>query len=152
MTVDRENFVAGIDGQVKLVRTEYGFTQQKMAFLLGLSKKTLVEIEKGRSTLGWTGAVTLCTLFGDSQVLQNAYGGELSDMLRAIAFGSAPAAPRPTMGGRVWWRTVGEDGGYRIQQNLVSGHYRILDREDGRLFSSFELDAIKAFWELYCKH
>ena len=44
----RETFVAELDRQVKLVRTEYGFTQDVMARVLGISKKTLVEIEKGR--------------------------------------------------------------------------------------------------------
>ena len=149
--MNRAEFVAGIDSQVKLVRTEYDFTQQKMALLLGISKKTLVEIEKGRSSLGWSGAVTLCALFSDSQVLQNAYGGEVSDMLQALVFGEAPQPPRPTMGGHVWWRTLRDDDGFRIQQNLISGHYRILNEADGRLFSSFDREAVDAFWELYCK-
>ena len=38
----RETFVAELDRQVKLVRTEYGFTQDVMARVLGISKKTLV--------------------------------------------------------------------------------------------------------------
>lgn len=147
--MDRASFVAGVDGLAKLVRTEYGLTQEKMALLLGLSKKTVVEIEKGRSSLGWTGTVTLCTLFSDSQVLQNAYGGELSDLLRALAFRGLPKAPRPTMGGRVWWRNLRETAGWRIQQNLVSQHYRILNPQDGRLFSSFDREEIEAFWNLY---
>ncbi|RAZ02983.1 transcriptional regulator, partial [Klebsiella oxytoca] len=52
----RELFVQEMNRQLKLVRTEYGFTQETMANVLGLSKKTLVEIEKGRSSLGWMGA------------------------------------------------------------------------------------------------
>lgn len=147
--MDRETFVAGVDGLAKLVRTEFGLTQEKMALLLGLSKKTVVEIEKGRTSLGWTGAVTLCTLFSDSQVLQNAYGGELSDLLRSLAFQGLPRVPQPTMGGRVWWRNLREKQGWRIQQNVVSQHYRILDRQDGRLFSSFDWEEIEAFWHLY---
>ncbi len=147
--MDRNTFVAQIDAQLKLVRTEFELTQEKMALILGISKKTLVEIEKGRSSLGWSGAVTLCTLFADSRVLQNAYGGELSDMLRALAFQGLPRAPRPTMGGRVWWRTVRDQDGWRIQQNLVSQHYRILNPEDGRLFSSFDRREVEAFWQLY---
>lgn len=148
--MERSEFIRQMDGQEKLVRTEYGYTQQQMALLLGISKKTLVEIEKGRASLGWGGAVTLCTLFGESQVLQNTYGGEVSDMLRALAFAGAPHPPRPTMGGRVWWRTVREQNGWRIQQNLISQHYRILDPADGRLFSSFSLPTTEEFWQLYC--
>lgn len=147
--MNRSEFVAQVSGQVRLVRAEFDLTQEKMALVLGLSKKTLVEIEKGRSSLGWPGTVTLCTLFSDSQVLQNAYGGELSDLLRALAFQHPPKAPRPTMGGRVWWRELRKDQGWRVQQNLVSQHYRILDPEDGRLFSSFDWREIEAFWNLY---
>ena len=55
--MNREEFIREMDTQLKLVRTEYGYTQEMMASILGLSKKTLVEIEKGRSTLGWMGAV-----------------------------------------------------------------------------------------------
>lgn len=149
--MERSEFIQQADGLLKLVRTEAGYTQQQMALLLGLSKKTLVEIEKGRASLGWAGTVTLCTLFNTSAVLQNAYGGEVSDMLRALAFAAAPHPPRPTMGGRVWWRTVREENGFRIQQNLLSQHYRILDRADGRLFSSFSLAGIEEFWALYCQ-
>ena len=148
--MERSEFIRQLDEQEKLVRAEFGYTQQQMALLLGFSKKTLVEIEKGRASLGWGGAVTLCTLFGESQVLQNAYGGEMSDMLRALAFAGMARPPRPTMGGRVWWRTVKEQNGYRVQQNILSQHYRILDAGDRRLFSSFSIDEIDEFWALYC--
>lgn len=53
--MDRDTFVDLMNHQLKLVRTEYGLTQEAMARALGLSKKTLVEIEKGRSSLGWMG-------------------------------------------------------------------------------------------------
>ena len=145
----RETFIQELDRQVKLVRTEFGLTQDTMARVLGMSKKTLVEIEKGRSSLGWMGAVALVSLFPDSHILDRLLGGEASDMLRALAFSDAkPVYPR-TMGGRVWWRTVRDQDGWRIQQNLVSQHYRILNPEDGRLFSSFDRREVEAFWQLY---
>ena len=129
--------------QVKLVRTEYGFTQETMAKALGLSKKTLVEIEKGRSSLGWTGAVALCTIFSDSQVLSGLLGGEAVDMIHALAFQNLKPVYPKTMGGKVWWRFVETCGPYTIQQNLISQHYRALDCENGRVCSSFELDEIR---------
>ena len=51
--MDRKSFIEEMDIHLKLVRTEYGCTQEMMARILGISKKTLVEIEKGRSSLGW---------------------------------------------------------------------------------------------------
>ena len=145
----RESFIAELDRQVKLVRTEYGFTQDVMAKVLGISKKTLVEIEKERTSLGWTGAVALCTIFSDSQVLSGLLGGEAGDMVRALAFQDLHPRYPKTMGGRVWWRFVETVGPYTIQQNLISQHYRALDQEDGRVCSSFDLNDVRAhLWEL----
>lgn len=139
----KDTFISEMDRQVKLVRTEYGLTQESMAKVLGISKKTLVEIEKGRSSLGWTGAVALVSIFSDSQVLSGLLGGEAGDMVRALAFQDLhPQYPR-TMGGRVWWRFVETVGPYTIQQNLISQHYRALDREDGRVCSSFDLEEVQ---------
>ena len=139
----RETFVASMDRQVKLVRTEYGFTQDVMAKVLGISKKTLVEIEKGRTSLGWTGTVALCTIFSGSQVLSGLLGGEAGDMVRALAFRDQKPSYPKTMGGKVWWRFVETRGPYTIQQNLISQHYRALDREDGRVCSSFDLEEVR---------
>jgi len=139
----RAQFIAEADRLVKLVRTEYGFSQEVMSRVLGISKKTLVEIEKGRSSLGWTGAVALCGIFSGSQVLSAALGGEAADMIQALAFQDLrPNYPR-TMGGRVWWRFVETYGAFTIQQNLISQHYRALDRENGRVFSSFSLEEVR---------
>lgn len=40
--MDRNEFVRKADEKLKLIRTEYGFNQEKMADVLGISKKTLV--------------------------------------------------------------------------------------------------------------
>lgn len=141
--MERTEFVALLDRQVKLVRTEYGLNQEVMARVLGISKKTLVEIEKGRTSLGWTGAVALCAIFSGSQVLSGVLGGEAGELIRALAFQDLrPTYPR-TLGGKVWWRFVETLGPYTIQQNLISQHYRALDREDDRVFSSFDLEEVR---------
>jgi len=139
----RDVFIAEMNRQVKLVRTEYGFTQDVMAKVLGISKKTLVEIEKGRSSLGWTGAVALCSIFSDSQILSGDLGGEASDMIRALAFTDTKLVYPKTMGGKVWWRLAETCGSYKIQQNIISQHYRALDSQDGRICSSFDLEEVR---------
>lgn len=111
--------------------------------VLGISKKTLVEIEKGRSSLGWTGAVALCSIFSGSQVLSGLLGGEAGELVRALAFQNLRPSYPKTMGGKVWWRFVETLGPYTIQQNLLSQHYRALDPEDGRVCSSFDLEEIR---------
>lgn len=145
--MDRKEFVSIADDKLKLVRTEYGYNQEKMADILGMSKKTLVQIEKGRSSLGWSGAVALCTIFERSEILEAAFGGGAAEMIVALAFqDSEPNYPK-TMGGKLWWKTLEEIRQYKVQQNIVSQHYRILDRNDRRLFSSFDLLTVKRHLE-----
>ena len=151
--MDRREFIREMDIHLKLVRTEYGYTQEMMASILGLSKKTLVEIEKGRSSLGWMGAVAFSSIFSASQVLSGALGGEAEDMILALAFEDLKPTYPKTMGGKVWWRTVETHGTIRIQQNIISQHYRALDDRDGRICSSFELETVRqkvleCLWDL----
>ena len=141
----KDQFIYEMNQQVKLVRTEYGFTQETMAKALGLSKKTLVEIEKGRSSLGWMGAVAFVTIFSHSQILSRLLGGEAEDMVLALAFDDLKPTYPKTMGGKVWWRYIESVGPYRIQQNLISQHYRALDGEDGRVYSSFDLETVRNY-------
>lgn len=162
----KKDFVEEMNRQVKLVRTEYGLTQEAMAKVMGLSKKTLVEIEKGRSSLGWTGAAAFAAIFSESRILAGILGGETEDIILALAFeGLRPDYPTAhvhridssdhdgqasgeggcwpqTMGGKIWWRTIEEGTGYRIQQNIISQHFRALDDRDGRICASFELEVV----------
>ena len=85
----KKEFAAALDSALKAVRKEYGFTQEKMAAVLGISKKTLVEIEKGRSSLGWTGAAAFAAIFRESGILQAQFGGDLDDLVEALAFAEA---------------------------------------------------------------
>ena len=80
----KKEFAAALDSALKAVRKEYGFTQEKMAVVLGISKKTLVEIEKGRSSLGWTGAAAFAAIFHESGILQAQFGGDLDDWERGV--------------------------------------------------------------------
>jgi DNA-binding XRE family transcriptional regulator len=52
--MDRKQFIEICDSKLKMIRIEFSYSQEKMALILGISKKTLVEIEKGRSSLGRT--------------------------------------------------------------------------------------------------
>ena len=126
--MDRNEFISVMNHKIKLIRTEFDLTQEKMAEAIGISKKTLVEIEKGRNSLSWTAAVAAAVIFADSTILADAFGGETSDLVKVIALGSLDAQSHSqTMGGRVWWQDLKECKGYRIQQNIISRHYRILD-------------------------
>lgn len=137
--MERAEFISIMNQKIKLIRTEFDLTQEKMADAVGISKKTLVEIEKGRNSLSWSAAVAAAVIFADSSILADAFGGETSDLVKVIALNGLDAKlPDKTMGGRIWWQDIKESKGYRIQQNIISRHYRILDAEDRRFFSTFD--------------
>ncbi|MGE7623787.1 helix-turn-helix transcriptional regulator [Viridibacillus sp. NPDC096237] len=140
--MDKEQIISIATAKFKLVRTENNYTQDKMAEVLGISKKTLVQIEKQRVPCGWTTTVALCALFRESSILQNAMGGDPMEVVELTAHDVIARPKEKTMGGYIWWRTVQEDKGYRLQQNILSNHYRILDSESYRWFSTMDEKAV----------
>jgi DNA-binding XRE family transcriptional regulator len=140
--VKKEELVQQLSQQIKLVRTEFGYTQEEMSEKLGISKKTLVQIEKGRQKAGWTQVVALCALFQQSSVLQNALGGDPLEVVQTIAFTHYEWHKPKTLGGKVWWIEKKRIGGFVLQQNIISRHYRILDSEQRRWYSSFDREYI----------
>jgi DNA-binding XRE family transcriptional regulator len=141
----REEFVSAVSNKLKLVRTEYGLTQDKMAVILGISKKSLIESEKGRRPLGWTEAVALVAIFEKSTILTDALGEDFVHMVSALALKDVDVIYPLTMGGKVWWREIKKEDGYKVQQNVISNHYRLLDDKDRRLISSFNLKEVEEY-------
>jgi DNA-binding XRE family transcriptional regulator len=138
--MERKQFIETCDSKLKFVRTEFSFSQEKMAVILGISKKTIVEIEKGRSSLGWTGSVALVSIFYHSEVILSSFEGKASDIISEIAFeGSSPNYPQ-TIGGKIWWQTIKKNEEYSIQQNIISQHYRLLTKDGRRIASSFDIE------------
>jgi len=135
----RESFIATCDAKLRLVRAEADLTQEAMAYAIGISKKTLVDIEKGRRTLGWTGAVALCTVFPDSEMLAAAFGGSPVEMITALARTGQPA-PARERAGNPWWEVIADNGAFIIEQNVVSQHYRLLTHERVKVAASFDID------------
>ncbi|MGG8364471.1 helix-turn-helix transcriptional regulator [Bacillus cereus] len=138
--MNKELIIELISTKAKLIRTEKGYTQDKMAEVLGISKKTLVQIEKGRTNAGWTNTVAICALFRDSEVLQSSLGDDPLVVIETMAHNSISKFKEKTLGGKVWWKQIQEKGNFRLQQNLISQHYRILDKYDYRWFNSFDLE------------
>jgi len=138
--MDRKQFIEICDTNLKLVRVEASFSQEKMAVVIGISKKTLVEIEKGRSSLGWTGSVALCSIFCNSEVILSTFDGKSIDIVHLLAFDGSDPQYKKTNGGKLWWQTIMENEKFIIQQNIVSQHYRILTSDGRRLASSINLE------------
>lgn len=123
---------------MRLIRAEAGYTQDKMAEIIGLSKKTLVQIEKGRVYANWSTIITVCALFRETETVQNLFGNEPLEVIETVAREGIDVRKEKTLGGKLWWREIERKNGYILQQNILSLHYRILDEDYFRIYSSFE--------------
>ncbi len=127
-----------VSNKLKLIRTEYGYTQDQMALYIGVSKKTLVQIEKERIVCNWSVAVAICTLFRKSHVLQNMMGGDPIEILELTVHPSLEQKIQIEKNANVWWETVDKDVRYRLEKNILSEYYRIVNKQDYRIFCSFD--------------
>jgi DNA-binding XRE family transcriptional regulator len=140
--LNKENVIDLISQNVRLIRLEKGYSQEKMATVVGISKKTLVQIEKERTRAGWTNAVAICALFKDSNILKHILGDDPFEVIETIAHDGINRPKDKTLGGKLFWSEIAKKGVFRIQQNVISQHYRILDDNDYRWYSSFEKDEV----------
>ncbi|HJC47159.1 MAG TPA: SHOCT domain-containing protein [Candidatus Lachnoclostridium pullistercoris] len=46
---------------------------------------------------------------------------------------SLPNIPTPTLGGEVFWNNIAEYGGWKLQQNMITHHARILNSDNVRI-------------------
>ena len=146
----RDEIINIMSKNIKLVRVESNYTQDKMAHVLGISKKTLVQIEKDRIKANWPTIVTFCALFKNSETIKNIIGEEHLEILQVIAHERYKTPKQRTMGGKVWWNEVDRSGTFYLQKNIISGHYRILDSNDYRWLSTFDKEeAFTAMEELH---
>jgi len=136
--VTRDEIMMQVSEKLRLIRTEAGYTQDKMAEIIGVSKKTLVQIEKGRVHANWSTAVSICALFRETETVQFLFGNEPLEVLETVAREGIDYRKMKTLGGRIWWKPISKKNGYVLQQNILSKHYRILDESHHRIFSSFD--------------
>jgi DNA-binding XRE family transcriptional regulator len=142
----KDTFDRMISEKLRLIRTEARLTQEQMAEIIGLSKKTLVQVEKERKTLGFTAAALVGILFRDSEIIQAMFGESVLDIVALTAFegiqqenedskldwiGRAKTKARyKSMGKRVWWKDEKVGEAYVLQSHILTGHLRIIDRTD----------------------
>lgn len=138
LNLTRDEIIMQVSEKLRLIRTEAGYTQDKMAEIIGVSKKTLVQIEKGRVLANWSTAVSICALFRETETVQFLFGNEPLEVLETVAREGIDIRKSKTFGGRIWWRVVSKKNGYILQQNILSKHFRILDERNYRIFSSID--------------
>ncbi|WP_042349840.1 helix-turn-helix transcriptional regulator [Bacillus massiliigorillae] len=145
--MNKEDVIHIVSKKLKLIRHEKGYTQDKMAEVLGISKKTLVQIEKERTPATWTCVIAVCALFKDSDVIQSALGAEPLEVIETLAHDKIITPKEKTLGGKVWWKQIKQDKSFVLQQNVISQHFRIIDDDNYRWYSSFNKDEAFAYFE-----
>ncbi len=136
--MDKHKLVALVSDKLRLLRNEYHLSQDKMSEAIGISKKTLVQIEKERMQASWATAVCVCALFRKSEVLQMTLGDDPVHVVDAVAFQDMMLPQKMTGGGKMFWKTVEQHGKFKIQKNILSHHYRLIDGNGFRWLSSFD--------------
>jgi len=87
-------------------------------------------------------AVAVAVIFEDSEIVGMILGCDVNDSIKSLALEHYENTPQ-TMGGKVWWRDMENTSKYKIQQNVISQHYRILTGDDRRVCSSFDFEYIE---------
>jgi DNA-binding XRE family transcriptional regulator len=136
--VNREEIIMQVSDKLRLIRTEAGYTQDKMAEIVGISKKTLVQIEKGRVRANWSTVVSICALFRETETVLFLFGNEPLEVLETVAREGIDFRKRKTFSPKVWWKQLAKKNDYILQQNILSKHFRIIDEKGYRIFSSFD--------------
>ena len=61
----------------------------------------------------------------------------LEEGLKLLSLGerlpNLPNIPFPTMGGKIFWNEIANYKGWRIQENQITHHYRILNPDNVRV-------------------
>ncbi|WDV47012.1 helix-turn-helix domain-containing protein [Clostridiaceae bacterium M8S5] len=83
--MQKEELIDLLSKNIKLIRLENDFTQDEMSEIIGLSKKSLIEIEKGRKKLNWSVAVAICAIFNKSKVMNLVLDEKPVDLVSLIA-------------------------------------------------------------------
>jgi DNA-binding XRE family transcriptional regulator len=121
-----------------------------MAELLGMSKRMLTQIEKGKTQVLWIHTIGICALFSESSTLISLVGDDPLYTIQMLSYEKPYRPKNKTYGGKVWWKELKTLGNFSLQQNMISQHFRIVDDEQDRWYSTFdEQEATLKLIELY---
>jgi len=145
----QEEVISIVFKKLRLIRSEYNFSQDRLAEVLGISKKTLIQIEKERMEAYWTLVIAVCGLFRESEILKMVLGDDPVELIETIVFKNMATPKNITGGGKAFWRDISVEGKFKLQKNILTSHYRIIDGNNRRWYSSFDKDYIlKEFQDL----
>lgn len=113
---------------------------------LVFQKKTLIQVEKQRLLLSWTATCAVCVIFRNSKLLRNTLGEDPSGLVETLAHEGCYAFEDTGNKSYLFWDVIEDNGLYSIQKNIISEHYKIIDKEGKRYFSSFDKQKIHSIY------
>lgn len=78
----REELIDKVSASILNIRKDLKLTQVEFANILGLSKNTIVRVERTGSRLSWCNVIAIIVLFSNTKVIQKILNGK--DMLTII--------------------------------------------------------------------
>ncbi|ARK23413.1 transcriptional regulator [Sporosarcina sp. P37] len=147
--MNKQTVIDLVSPRMKLIRTEMDYTQDEMADIIGISKKTLVQLEKGRQELGWAVAVVVCALFRESALLRSVMGDDPVELAEIAVHAEIHSRETAASASVNWWIEVGQWQQYKLQQHTAGGHYRIIGEGGKRLFSTGDREKALAQFKKY---
>ena len=144
--MDRDFITQLVSVNFKSLRKESQYTQDKMAEILGIPKKTIIQIEKGRTIADWTMTIAICAIFRESNILHKLFGGDPLEVVELTVQDVNIRPQEKTLGGYVMWKNITVYKGFKLQRNVISKHFRILDEENYRLISTFDEEVAHEMW------
>ncbi|MFS0788344.1 helix-turn-helix domain-containing protein [Shouchella sp. 1P09AA] len=135
--MDRNHAIIIVSRNVRAIRTESQLSENQLANALGITKKSVVQLESGQTRADWTLVCAICAIFQESEVLERLFGGDPLEVIKLLSDEQEKIIRSKTKGGKIWWKNIKSLGRYKLQQNVISQHYRIIDDLDYRLKSTF---------------
>ena len=148
--MDRQSFTDLIQTKFKKVRIEAGYTQDTMAQTIGLSNKTLVQIEKERVLPNWTTCVSICALFRDSGVLNSTFGCDPLEIVQTISRNHC-AYPNHSTTSDIYWNTIDTRNVFILHINKLSKIYRVLNNEKQPIFGTSKMREAETYFNRNAK-
>lgn len=145
----RQDLIKVVSDNIKVLRAEYDYSQQAMANAIGISKKTLIQVEKDRILLSWTATCAACAVFRSSKLLTMTLGGDPAALVETLAHKYCYTYEDTGNKNYLFWDVIKDNGEYSLQKNIISEHYKIADKNGKRLFSSFDQEKAEAIYNEY---
>lgn len=144
MTLEKEQFITKATSIVKDVRLALSLSQEVMAELIGMSKKTYVQVEMGRRRLSWAESVSFCCCFKSQKIIKDTFVDDPCTLAENIT--SDEAKPSTGSGARsYWWVEITRGHNFFVQQNIMTGQYKILDLFGNVVLTTSSIDVIKEY-------